>query len=523
MSIAKYPSRRSFIKTAAGGAGATALGGFAVSSAAANGLEGRWDREHDVVVVGYGGAGAAAAITAHDAGASVVILEKGDAGGGSTYYSGGFFVSPRDVEGAVDYLMECAKAADGHHFDIDRGDLTAWAEEAVRNEEWLRSLGGDPFISLRGWYADAPGADSFTTWQPRPDTTGVGLWQVLSDAVDKRGIEVIYKAPGVELVTREVAGGDPPRVEVLGIVAAGADGPVAIKANRAVVLTTGGFDYNETLKMSYLRSYPHYSTGHPGDTGDAIALAARTGAALWHLTGTSANVCHKLPDVPVAFPSSLQLNAMSLSVVMVNRLGKRFTNEALNYDAVAKALDAFDSVNRAFQNNPCWFVFDEKTRTKGAAGLSVPIGKPIYEWSADNSVEIEKGWIVRANTIAELAGKLELDPVTLEETIATYNAHCEEGSDPDFGRELGLLPIDAPPYYGLKGYPGLWATGGGPRINRRAQVLDVAGRVVPRLYVAGSASSFAFSYLYPLSGTAIGDCFAMGRIAGRTASAEEIW
>lgn len=524
MSTMKDVSRRGFIKATAGSAGAAVLGGLAVSSKAAANSDTAWDREFDVVVVGYGGAGAAAAITAHDAGASVVIIEKGAQGGGSTYYSGGFFVSPRDVEGAVDYLMECAKAADGHHFDVSRDDLTAWAEEAVQNEPWFRSLGGDPFVTLRGWYGDAPGAASYTSWQPRENPTGVGIWEALSKAVGERNIEVVYNAPGDQLITREVANGDgPPRVEVLGVIAAAPEGPIAIKANKAVVLTCGGFDYDETLKMSYLRSYPHYSTGHPGNTGDAIALAAKTGAALWHLTGTSANLCHKLPDVPVAFPSQLQLNAMSLSVVLVNRLGKRFVNEALNYDGVAKSLDAFDAVGRAFQNNPCWCIFDEKTRAKGAAGLSVPIGDPVYEWSADNSIEIENGWIIKADTIAELAGKIELDPATLEETIATYNEHCARGSDPDFGRSLGLIPLDEPPYYGLKGYPGLWATGGGPRINRQAQVLDVTGRVVPRLYVAGSASSFCFSYLYPLSGTAIGDCFAMGRIAGRNAVAEESW
>jgi len=522
MSGRKDVSRRGFIRAAAGGAGVAALGGLAAAPKAAANGETAWDRECDVVVVGYGGAGAAAAITAHDAGARVVILEKGGEGGGSTYYSGGFFVSPRDVAGAVDYLMDCARAGDGHHFDIDRDDLTAWAEEAVQNEPWFRSLGGDPFVSLRGWYADAPGADSYVTWQPRENPTGVGLWQVLSRAVEERGIEVVYNAPGERLVTREAADDGSP-VEVLGIVAAGADGPVAIRADRAVVLTCGGFDYNETLKQSYLRSYPHYSTGHPGNTGDAIALAARAGAALWRLTGTSANLCHKLPDVPVAFPSQLQLNAMSLSVVLVNRQGRRFVNEALNYDAVAKSLDNFDAVGRAFQNNPCWCVFDEKTRVKAPAGLPVPIGNPVYQWSADNSAEIEKGWIVRADTVAELAGRMEIEPAVLEATISTYNEHCARGSDPDFGRALGLIPLDEPPYHALKGYPGLWATGGGPRIDRQARVLDVAGRAVPRLYVAGSASSFCFSHLYPLSGTAIGDCFAMGRIAGRNASAQEGW
>jgi succinate dehydrogenase/fumarate reductase flavoprotein subunit len=518
----KQLSRRVFLASAATGATALAgLPGRAQAQAVAQEIE--WDREFDVVVVGYGGAGAAAAIAAHDAGASVLIVEKTGQGGGSTYYSGGFFVSPRDAEGAVDYLMGCARAANGHHFDIDRESLTAWAEEAMHNADWIEELGGDPFVTLRGWY-DFPGAASYTTWQPRPDTTGVGLWRVLSEAVEARGIEVVYDAGGSHLVTRTVEHEDGiPGAEVLGVVAAGAAGRTAVRAARGVILTCGGFDFDETLKMSYMRSYPIYSTGHPGNTGDAIRLAAGAGAALWRLTGTSANLCHKFPEVEVAYPSNLQLSASARSMIMVDQRGRRFVNEALNYDAVAKTLDNFDAASLGFNNSPCWCIFDDKARQAGPAGLPVPIGNPTYTWSADNSEEIAKGWILQADTLSGLADQIGVDAATLEQTVADYNAHVAQESDPDFGRAMGLIAIEGPPYYALKGYPGLWATGGGPRINTGAHVLDTHDRVIPRLYVAGSASSFCFSHLYPLSGTAIGDCFAMGRIAGRNASSEQAW
>ena len=119
-------NRRKFLVAAVGSAGATAVGGLAAASAArADNHEQSWDREVDIVVIGYGGAGAAAAIAAHDAGARVLVFEKTASGGGSTRYSGGFFVSPRSVEGAVDYLMHCARAADGHHYQMDRESLVA--------------------------------------------------------------------------------------------------------------------------------------------------------------------------------------------------------------------------------------------------------------------------------------------------------------------------------------------------------------------------------------------------------------
>jgi len=107
--------------------------------------------------------------------------------------------------------------------------------------------------------------------------------------------------------------------------------------------------------------------------------------------------------------------------------------------------------------------------------------------------------------------------------VSTYNGYCAKGHDPDFGREKGLIPIDKPPYYAAKGYPGMWGTSGGPRINKNAQVMNVRGEPVKRLYAAGNASAVSVTFLYPLGGTAIGDCFAMGRIAGRNAAAETPW
>lgn len=509
-------SRRGFIKTAAVGAAALGSLGMRTEAEGAAKKGARWHGEVDVIVVGYGGAGAAAAITAHDAGAKVLILEKDTKGGGSTYYSGGFFVSPRDVDGAVSYLMYCAKAGGDAYFDVDVDRLTTWATEAVKNEPWLRSLGAqDVFVSLKGWYGDVEGAASYTSCQLKPDPTGVGLWQVLAAAVAKRKIEVMYGTSVVDLVTRGEA---PGKIEVLGIVAKGQK-TVSIRAKKGVVLTCGGFDYDESMKKNFLAAYPNYSVGHPGNTGDAIRLVSKTGADLWHMTGTSATMCYKFPEVPVAYPSMLQLAAAGLSVIFVSKYGERFVNEASgSYDLVAKAMYNWDPVKRDFANLPCWCIFDEKARVKGPAGLPVPIGKPVYTWSADNSSEIAKGWVVKGDSLEELAAKLSVDTAALKKTIADYNRYCVGKKDPDFGRELGLIPLDTAPYFAVKGYPGLWGTAGGPKINVRAEVVDGKGEPIRNLYAAGNASGFSFPHMYPLSGTAIGDCFVMGRIAGRNAA-----
>ncbi|NPV07391.1 MAG: FAD-binding protein [Anaerolineae bacterium] len=527
--------RRTFVKGSVISAGAMALAGMTTQPVDAQGRPIHWDRETDVIVVGYGGAGAAAAITAHDEGAEVIILEKTDAGGGSTYYSGGYFVSPTDVEGAKAYLTHCAIAGAGQTFELDDAFLTAWAEEAVRNVEWIESIGGAAEVSLRGWYSAFEGAESYTSYQPAGNRTGVGLWEILATAVEERGIEVIYNTAATRLVTRTVlraledeAAGDEadlrPReadTEVLGVLASTDGVTTAIKARKAVILTCGGFECNETMKRNYLGVYPIFSVGTPAATGDAIKLAADVDAALWHMGKCGGNLCHKLPRVPVAFPSMLQLGAAGKSVIFVDQQGKRFVNETLPYDAILKAIDYYDPGRQEWPRIPCWCIFDEKTRTQGPAGLSVPIGKPIYTWSADNSAEIASGDIIQADTIEELAEALGMDPDALLDTVDEWNAAVDDGEDAAFGRALGLIAIDEPPFYALAGYPGTWGTGGGPRIDARAQVQSVRGRPIPRLYAAGNASGVVYPFLYPLSGTMIADAFVMGRIAGANAAAEE--
>jgi len=410
--------------------------------------------------------------------------------------------------------MFCAKAGEDTYFDVDRERITLWVREAMQNEKWVRSLGAtDMEITVKGWY-DVKGAQDYTSWQLKPDTSGVALWKVLADAVAKRKIEVMYRTSVVDLVTE---GNAPEAIKVVGVLIQKGGKKVAIKAKKGVILTCGGFDYDETMKKNFLAAYPNYSVGNPGNTGDAIKLAAKAGAALWHLTATSATICHKFPEVPVAYPSFLKFSAAFFgSLIIVNKSGLRFVDETSgSYDLPAKAMYNYDPVKLDFNNLPCWFIFDEKARVKAPAGLGVPMGKPIYKWSADNSEEIAKGWIIKADTLKELAGKIGVPQGVLEKTVATYNGYCKEKNDRDFGREMGLVAIDKAPFYALKGYPGLWGTAGGPRINIHAEVLDVSGRPIRGLYAAGNASGFSFPHMYPLSGTAIGDCFVMGRIAGR--------
>lgn len=146
----------------------------------------------------------------------------------------------------------------------------------------------------------------------------------------------------------------------------------------------------------------------------------------------------------------------------------------------------------------------------------------LYKWSEDNIREIEKGWIIKGNTIGVLAENLGIDPKGLEETVDRFNAYCKRGSDPDFNRVPdSLAPIQSPPFYGTELGLNIINTLGGPVHNARCQVIGVRNEPIPRLYAAGELGSY-FGHLYQ-GGTNFPEALAFGRIAGKNAAAESPW
>ena len=141
----------------------------------------------------------------------------------------------------------------------------------------------------------------------------------------------------------------------------------------------------------------------------------------------------------------------------------------------------------------------------------------MYAWSQDNSREIERGWIQRAESIGELAVQIDIEPDVLVAEVERYNGFAEAGEDEDFGRSpRQLSALDQPPFYALRLLPGLNNTFGGPRRNGQSQVLDVTGQPIAGLYSAGELGSIYVQY--PQGGANIGECLASGRVAGRNAA-----
>lgn len=463
----------------------------------------------DVVVIGFGVAGLTAAITAHDRGAEVVILEKMDEphSGGNSRVSGSVWFSPSDGEAAARHL----RALSGP-FALPEGLVAAWAREVPQNTAWVESLGiqvrtspSEPeFPELEGHECD----DAINHVEPSWGYSR--LWLALREAARERGIQVRFECRAEAMLQ------DGDQATVVGVQLAGGE---TIRARRAVVLATGGFAANEEMARDFLRLPGATPWGSPGSTGDGLRMAQKAGAGLWHLSnfmgvpGLAAP--HLRCGFRVMFPHSQ-------GWILADEEGRRFLNENQR-PRHGKIISG--GRLRPFPDRRYHCVFDEVTRCAGPI-VNLPEDEPFswnaivegYRWSADNQVEIDRGWIAKGSTPAELARAIGVDAANLEATINRYNDACASGRDPDFGRKPQTLsPIREPPFYAYTWGPLVAFTLGGPRKNARAQVLDPFGDPIPRLFCAGEVSS-TYSWGF-IGGHMLADAMAFGRIAGGEAAA----
>lgn len=473
-----------------------------------------WDKEVDVVVVGFGGAGASAAVEAHDAGAKVILLEKDDHGGGNTRLAGGTIREFLDNDKAVKFF-------DAIMTDVSDDMKRAFVEEGAKNADWVKEQGGELERAVAGRFPPAPhviwpyleGADGIGgRWRVKGDNSvgGVNLWGVLEKSVKKRGIEVLFKTGAKKLITNADK-------KVVGLIADGPKGEIRIKAHRAVVLTCGGFQYNREMQRNFL-GLDYYAQGCPGNTGDGIRMSQELGADLWHMTGVSCGIGYKFSD----FDLPMGIGIRTSEYIYVDQSGNRFMDEAdIDVHAMAFEFNHFDHKTLTFPRIPSYLIFDETTQQAGRLiGWCPGEAMDHYTWSQDNSTEIERGWIKTAPTIRELAPLVGLKPETLQKSISNYNMCCVGGYDPVFHRRQETLSaITKPPFYAVEVWPCLLNTQGGPKRNDKAQVLDVNGDAIKGLYSAGELGSI-FNTVYPGAGN-ISECLSFGRIAGRNAAKEE--
>jgi succinate dehydrogenase/fumarate reductase flavoprotein subunit len=434
--------------------------------------------------------------------------------------SGGVIISPTHSRGATEYMDAlCRDTAGGYWTDTDT--IQKWGEYTVQNKDWLMSLGAPlTFYRKAAEYPQFAGADSIEVW--RFKGRGLRMMEFMERHVNSRNIEVLYHTAAERLLTDETG-------RVMGV----KTGHSFIKALKAVILCTGGFEDNAAMKLQYLRMSPVYFTGGRGNTGDGIKMAQDVGADLWHMNCVSARLVAKFPEFPIAFPLDFGDRGRSASLdiaekagvgfVIVDKYGRRYINENMKLHGAFYELTGFDSHKMEYPKVPSYHIFDQKRMTFGplvrrTSGPSGP--NQLYKWSLDNSVELAKGWITGGDTVSELATKIGMPPENLQETISKWNRDCQRGGDPELGRNpLDLVPLDNPPFYAVALYPGGPNTQGGPRRNSKSQVLNPFGDPIPGLYAAGQCGS-VYGMLYPTSGGNLAECIAFGRIAAENAVRE---
>lgn len=492
----------------------------------------KWDVETEVIVIGYGMAGAVAAITARDKGADVVVLEKQNADSHCTNssLSGGLFACPTEVSGAIEYLTALSQSGEQPTW-TDADTIRVWSELAVQNRSWMQALGARvKFIHKGGEHPGVPGCDSMEFWQY--PGKGLRMMRFMYRQARVRNIKIRYQIIAQRLLTN-VHG------TILGVRATaaqnGAQEELNIRARKAVILCSGGFEDDEAMKLQYLRLYPIYFTGQGmGNTGDGIRMAQEVGADLWHMNCCSAGMVAKFPELSMGFGiemSEVESSRRELAkagrkapsgFITVNRHGCRYLDENFKRHSAWYQMASYDANRLEYPGIPSFHIFDSRRMAGGPiARLSGAAGPhQIYRWSRDNRAELAKGWILRGDCIAELGERIGVSPASLEETVRRWNGYCDAGVDPEFGRDpVDLVPLDQPPYFAIKVFPGGPNTQGGPRRNSRAQVLNPFSQPIPRLYAAGECGS-VYGMLYPSAGSNLAECIVFGRLAGENAAAE---
>jgi hypothetical protein len=505
------------------------------------------DRAYDVVVVGYGAAGAVAAIEAARAGASVLLIEKmPDPGGISILSAGGIRVG-FDADSVFSYLKHTCggRTPDDVLRVLADGmvEIPAYVRELAQlngaRVGVRQALGNYPFpghdalgyveVEAIPGFKEAGNSPEDGYLAARPLRPGCFLFRLLSDNVDhyvRTGAVTLEFCTRAVRLLRDTEGA----INGLEIVRDGSQAE-QVRVLRGVVLATGGFEANEEMKLQYLVSTPVVTGSFRGNTGDGIRMAQAVGADLWHMWHYHGPYGMRHPDPDYPFGLYVKLLPMwtpghtgqalpRMAWIIVDQFARRYVDEYPPYlsDTGVRQFDYYDPQSASHSRLPSFLIFDERGRTMYPMGRSITNDRSAhYEWSSDNLKEVANGILLAAPTLVDLARQLDLPPDILAATVERWNLDCARGHDSDFGRRPEtMVPIVKPPFYAARLWPIVINTQGGPVHDARQRILDTDRQPIPRLYAAGEMGS-VFGHVY-LAGGNLAECVVGGRIAGREAA-----
>ncbi|MCX8669662.1 flavocytochrome c [Gilliamella sp. B2865] len=442
------------------------------------------DKAYDVVVVGSGGAGLAAAIQAHDLGASVVVVEKMPVIGGNTNKaSAGMNAAEtkfQKLKGIVDskdlfYKETLTGGKNKNNPEL----LRYFVENAPDAIDWLDNNG----IELSG-ITTTGGMSIDRTHRPASGAAVGGfLISGLQKNINRRGIEVMLDTNVTEILTENH--------KVVGVKVSEEDGSVQTIKAKAVIIATGGFSANREMVEKYRPDLKGFvTTNHKGATGSGIMILEKLGAGTVDMKEIQIH-----PTVEQTTSYLISESIRGGGAILVSQKGQRFVNE----------LDTRDKVSAEIIKLPehyAYILFDQQVRNEN---------KAVEEY-------VSHDLVVQADTINDLADKLSIDSNTLSQTVERYNQFAETKRDEDFGRTTGMRhPINKGPFYAIKIAPGVHHTMGGVTINTDTQVLDADKHVIQGVFAAGEVVGGVHG-ANRIGGNAVADIIIFGMQAGRKAT-----
>lgn len=449
---------------------------------------------HDVVVVGSGGAGLAAAIEAKNAGADVIVLEKMPISGGNTRISGAEMAAPNNwiqeregIEDSVDQYCEDILAGGDH---INNPELVkVVAENALDGAQWLRDecdvIWEDELMFF--------GGHSVMRSLIPKGASGVEIIEKMAAKAEDIGIPILYDTAATELITDE-------NNRVVGVKAEGNGISYTFTTNKAVILATGGFGSNLEMRIKYNPEIDEniLSTNTVGSTGDGIIMAQTVGAEVTGMEHIQTYpICDPLTGTLLYFDDARLYG----HTMIVNKEGVRFVEELGRRDEMSMGI-------KAQTGHVCYELVDEKGFVE--SNIMENHG-PEVEYLYNNDL------LVKADTLEEAADFFGIDKEAFVAEVEKFNSYVKDGKDPDFNKRKLTNPIENAPYYILKAAPAVHHTMGGLVINKNAQVVNTDGSVIEGLYAAGEVTG-GIHGTNRLGSNAIADIIVFGRISGQNAA-----
>lgn len=444
------------------------------------------DRSTDVVVIGTGGAGLAAALEAKNGEKDVIVVEKMSIVGGNTLRAtGGLNAAGTSVQKQLGIEDSPEKHFEdtmkGGHEKNDPELVKVMTDNAADSVEWLIGIGAD--LSDVGRLGGASNDRAHRPTGGAP--VGSHIIKVLHENAEKEGIDILLDTTATEILYEDN--------RVKGIVAKDKDGNEFKIESKAVIVATGGFGANSDMVVEYNESLKGFgTTNHPGATGDGITMATAIGADLIQMEEIQTHPT-VVPDNGFMITEAVRGNG----AILINREGKRFINEIGTRDVVSEGI-------LAQEKQTAFLFFDEGIRESLKA--------------IDKYVDM--GLTTEGESIEELAKALEINGENLAETVKSYNGYVDAKEDKEFSRPDMPRKIEKAKYYAIEIGPAIHHTMGGLKINTKAQVLNKEGNPISGLYAAGEVVGGIHGG-NRLGGNALADIIVFGRIAG-SASVEDV-